>query len=709
MHKRILTLLLALALALTALPAWAVEDEVKEFTVASTTQLKGDFMGPYFGNNAADVDVRVMLHAYDLVRWDENQGVWIIDPTVVQLADTHLDAEGNKVYSLTLWNDLYYSDGSPITAWGYAFSMLLTMSNEIAELGGKPNSVHHILGADAYLNGEVPYVAGIGVTDDYTLNVVLDKDFLPYYYEVNLLKCEPFPIGEIAPECRVYSDGEDRNWNAPVTDQIGKTWYGMGAYLGNLDLTDETPRFTADMLRETLLDETNGYNTYPKVVSGPYTLESFDGLTAHFKLNPYFKGVLPKELIDGVEPNGYFVIMGRTLLDTPNDLLIHPSIERVAFTQADNALIISEMLSGEVQLANRLLYAPTVEEGMEFVREGELRYKDYPRIGFSFVNFSYELPTVSDPMVRQAIAWCMDRDHITQEYCGPTGYRVDGFYGIEQWEYLLATHKMDAAINFQDDPVHPVADDADWASLSMNLTEYRVDIDRANALLDEAGWTLNPVGEPFNPETDFVRAKEVDGELALLSMTMLYPEGNMVSELMGENFVENLNSCGIQLELVPMDMTSLLRQYYRQVPRTADMIYLANQFHLGLDPSFVAAGDLSVGHWSWNGVYTDDETLYELALDMRRTDPTDTFAYVEKWIRFQERYNEILPSLPVYSNVYYDFFTPSLSGYVITAHDDWAEALFEATWNTETPETTPEPTLEPTPGTELTPEPTGEG
>ena len=61
MHKRILTLLLALALALTALSAWAQEDEAKEFTVASTTQLNGDFMGPYFGNNAADVDVRVML------------------------------------------------------------------------------------------------------------------------------------------------------------------------------------------------------------------------------------------------------------------------------------------------------------------------------------------------------------------------------------------------------------------------------------------------------------------------------------------------------------------------------------------------------------------------------------------------------------------------------------------------------------------------
>ncbi len=63
---------------------------------------------------------------------------------------------------------------------------------------------------------------------------------------------------------------------------------------------------------------------------------------------------------------------------------------------------------------------------------------------------------------------------------------------------------------------------------------------------------------------------------------------------------------------------------------------------------------------------------------MIKTDPADVYGYVCKWITFQERYNEVLPAIPIYSNIYFDFFTPYLQNYNITAHVTWSQAILEA-------------------------------
>ena len=110
------------------------EDEIAfpdELIVGHPTITKGDFFTEMFGNDTADIDVRALIHGYNLVNWDQNQGVYVIDPTVVVDEQLTMDELGNKTYTLVLADDLYYSDGTQITAWDYAFSMLLTISHEM--------------------------------------------------------------------------------------------------------------------------------------------------------------------------------------------------------------------------------------------------------------------------------------------------------------------------------------------------------------------------------------------------------------------------------------------------------------------------------------------------------------------------------------------------------------------------------------------------
>ena len=231
-----------------------------------------------------------------------------------------------------------------------------------------------------------------------------------------------------------------------------------------------------------------------------------------------------------------------------------------------------------------------------------------------------------------------------------------------------------------------------WEMLNLdNLTNYnvydlendpdrteKVGIHRANLLLDEARWTLNRDGETYNPDVDDVRCKMVDGELVALDLTLMYPRGNHIVDTIEENFLDNLAEVGIKVTLVPEDMEELLKSYYREKERTTDMIYLATNFHVIVDPSITYSTDTTANHLIWNNTYSDDEDLWYRAVNMRKTDPKDVYDYVSKWISFQERYNEVLPTIPIYSNIYFDFYTSQLQNYYITAHVTWTQAILES-------------------------------
>ena len=93
--QRILSVLLAvmmmtafMPLAAAEEPADAAQQEEIEFPdeliVSHPTITKGDFFTEMFGNNTADIDVRALIHGYNLVNWDQNQGTYVFDPSVVR-------------------------------------------------------------------------------------------------------------------------------------------------------------------------------------------------------------------------------------------------------------------------------------------------------------------------------------------------------------------------------------------------------------------------------------------------------------------------------------------------------------------------------------------------------------------------------------------------------------------------------------------------
>lgn len=636
MKGRALALLLALAMILCQLPALAEEVEIPTYdhlVVGNTTAFSGHFSTQLWGNNTSDLDVKELLFGYNLIQWEQEQGLFTEDPSVVTGMVVYDDEEGNRTYTMVLSDDLYYSDGSKITAYDYAFAILLSVAPEVAKIGGNTNGYEFLLGMDAYKKGEASTLAGLSVSSDTMLSFTVAKEYRPFFYELGLLRCCALPISVIAPGCQVKDDGN-------------------GVYL---DKTAGT--FTPESLQKTLLDPETGYVTHPKVTSGPYKLISFDGEVAEFEINEYYKG---------------------------NAMGTLPTIQYLTYKTVSNETMMDQLLNGELGLINKAVNAESIMEGIMGVGTGDVMMGNYARIGYSFISYNCEKPAISRQAVRQAIAWCLDKDTLVSDYVGNFGLRVDGYYGIGQWMYQMLTGAIEPPLEEpeetatqQEKKEYEEAVKA-WEEMTMdNIPLYDLDTDVAVALLEADGWTLNRDGNAYDPAKDDVRCAMVDGQLIPLEFKLIYPEGNVIADSLQVNFVDYLAQVGIKVTMEGVPMQELLKQYYRQVERDCDMIYLATNFDVVFDPTpnYVPADGEDIGS---NYQAIDDPKLYELAKDMSMTEPGDVLTYCQKWLTFQEYWMEALPAIPVYSNAYFDFYTNTLQNYNISSSATWSQAIVDA-------------------------------
>ena len=623
--KRLIALLLALLLVCAAATAEEGTEEqapvLDRLIVGNPTPMRGEFFTSFWGNSTSDLDVRDLLHGYNLVFWDSEEGMFREDPSVVREIVVVENEEGDRSYTLILQDDLKYSDGTAINAWDYAFSYLFSISPEVAEIGGTPRRMEQFLGYDEYIAGTAEVLSGVHVMADNIIMITIRHEYLPFFYEMGLLSCNPYPISVIAPGVAVRDDGD-------------------GVYLANADETVQEPVYTAELLKQTILDPENGYLSHPSVVSGPYTLTSWDGETAEFAINPYYKGNRDGE---------------------------KPTIQTLYYTQSSNETQIEDLVSGKFDLLNKVTRQDNIMDGVSRVNDENIEFTTYPRVGLSYISFACEKDTVSSEAVRQAIAWCLDREQLVTDYTGNYGLLVDGYYGIGQWMYGLVMGTTAPPIELPEDEKDQEAmaeyneAKAAFEELTLdNLTSYTVDTETAAKLLDQDGWTINDDG-----------LREKDG--VVLDLKMAYPEGNNIAEYLDRNFLSNLEQVGIRLTVEELPMNELLSRWYQQEERDEDMIYLASNFDLIFDPSAYFSAD---GTWAYTSLA--DDILYAEAVAMRSTEPGDVLTYVQHWVAFQERFNQILPMIPIYSNIYFDFYTRYLQNYNIDQNATWGEAIVPA-------------------------------
>ncbi len=615
-----------LTVAEIALMGRPVSETPTHVTVGNNTKVSGAFFTEMWGNNTSDIDVRTLLHGYNTVAWS-SQLQFVVDPTVVADLSARR-VSGNAVYTITLQRDLLYCDGkTPITAKDYVFSLLLCASPQLAELGAASSRYEQIVGYDAYHSGKSAAFSGVRLVDDYTFSIAVKADYQPFFYDLAYIWCIPYPREVIAPYCDVQDTRK-------------------GASLCNVNPEDPTVPFTADILRASVLDPDTGYLSHPALTSGPYRLTAYnqEAGRVEFALNPYYKGNF-----EGVRP----------VIDT---LTLQP---------AATDTMVAQLQSSEVQLLNKCVDASVVDAGLSLTEQGVV-LKNYARLGYGFCAFACEKGPQQFTAVRQALAYCVDKTAFVADYLHNYGLPVYGYYGLGQWMLLASLGSLrptDAT----------AAELARWDALTLDsLNHYDVNLQTAEQLLVDDGWTLNEQGEPFVKGVDTVRYKLVNKTPMRLSFTFAQAEGNEGAALIVKQLQTALPQIGGELvpEIVPF--SDMLSDYYRESgERHFDMNFMASNFSSVFDPYYTFNTDEQTdGVFNTSGLH--DKKLMQLAWNMHKTATMDLLTYEENWLKFQTRFNELLPTLPLYSNVYFDFHTDWLQNYEPSAYSGWATAILYA-------------------------------
>ena len=614
----------------------------EELVVGNPTPMDGKFFTGMWGNATSDIDVRSLVHGYYLTMWGYDTGLFVHTPNVVSGMVIGEDPEGNRTYTMALCDDLFFSDGTKITAWDYAFAVLFQAAPEVAETGGLPMDLSYLDGYEEYISGEKQSFTGVHVISDQLIEFTVKHEYLPYFFELYRLCFCPFPIYEIAPGCKVYDDGQ-------------------GCYIGNEDPGVKQKIFTADLIRETVMDPEYGYLAHPTVGSGPYVLTGWDQetFTCTFEINPYFKG--------DWEGN-------------------KPTIPKLRYTLARNEDMVDLLREDQFQLLNKVTRQDSIINGIQLVGSGlGFSMQSYPRIGLTFIVFTPDRPCLQEMNVRKAINYCFEKAETVDEYTAGYGMPMDGLIGLGQWMYSLVMGTMDYPVELPENPTSQDQKEYDeqiaaWEELSLDgLKHYDLNVEEAVRLLEENGWTLNRDGGAFTPGTDAVRCKEIDGKLEMLDLLCAYPETNITAESMLNLLVPHLAEAGIRLRLLPLDMKTLLRSYNDKDIEAIDMFYLGDDFNVEFDPQlFFQPGDPEApfeDNLAW--VHAQ---MYEYARLMCETEPQDALGFVTKWITFQEKLSDYLPMIPVYTNVYFDFYTSDLSNYNILKYITWGDAIVPSSY-----------------------------
>ena len=139
-------------------------------------------------------------------------------------------------------------------------------------------------------------------------------------------------------------------------------------------------------------------------------------------------------------------------------------------------------------------------------------------------------------------------------------------------------------------------------------------------------------------------------------------------------------------EQTVMSFTELLNYMYRDATQgdqygvpTYGMYNLATNFTPVYDQSFAFSLDPTYVALGYNTNYIFDEELDQLSMDMvYGVDPSDREGYLDLWQQFILKWNELLPEIPLYSNVYYTIYPEWLNDFVESSLWEFNQAIVYA-------------------------------
>ena len=631
-------------------------------------EFSGDFLEGW-QNNISDVQVRRLLgiegnNGYRTVVQDET-GAWVNNKAVLEEDPKVTDNEdGSRTYTYKIKKGLKWSDGKEITADDYLYdSLIYSHPSFIPVTGSTRIGSNALKGYEDYHLGKSDTFEGLKKIDDYTFESTIDSSFLPYYEEVSLAALDPLPLHVVSENLILNEEGNKlvaKDGYEPSEEEKQKYKDSLQEQIDNLDKDfeensekpaddaseDEKSAYdeakkehddqvkeledrlngdvdpTQQLLEQAMLNITNEYRLAPSVVCGPYVFDEYKNNMVKLSLNPNYAGNFKGE---------------------------KATIPHIIAQYVNQNIAVDLVENGDIDVWEKETDGGKIDQIRSEADAGKIKYNTYERNGYGSINFLTDRGNTKYKEVRQAIAHLIDRNSFVQSYAGGYGVVTNGMYGTSQWMY-------------QDR----------GADLEGKLTNYQLNIDKANELLDKTpykfesdgktAWDKTKAEEAFNSDADNFDYYRYDENGKKLVVNQYGSDESPITTLISNQLPNNAKQAGMEYNVTAGSFATLLQYYYTQ---EEDPEYTA--FNMGQD--FGTPFDPWYQYNSKgndNKTHTNDPKADELTVKLRQTDPKDKEGYLDNWEDFELWYNDYLPEIPLYSNQYHTAYANRVQGFDVS-------------------------------------------
>ena len=639
--------------------------------LGSSTELSGDFRWPGFGGSSAgasDQDINRLTAGYSTMETNQG-GAYVWNETVVKSHNETENEDGTYTVTIELNEGLTFSDGSPITAANYVAGILAFSTQVSVGAGHSGKSGQSLVGYNdfyAYTGEEgtgSKVFTGVRMLDDYSFSLTVSSDFYPYYFAYTYAAVSPDPLGLVLGEgVEVKDDGE-------------------GCYL-----SDSFYEKNGDEYVKAAEIAANRYDVTKYPFSGPYVISNWDAATKEctMTINPEFKGNFE----------------GQT-----------PSIETIVYVKIIEETQLDQLKTGGVDVLSGITGGDSTKAALEIVDGVNFAEVHYQRAGYGKIQFECDFGPTMFPEVRQAITYLLNRTEFCQAFTGGYGVVVDGPYSpdFDMWRAVQDDIEL-VDYTFSPDNAKKVLEEGGWIYNSKGEPFVEgaggVDSVRYKKLTEEEANALDIYGNDAGNKTfksvantDNITYETVcvNGEYYMpLAINWFGSTPNPVTDLLSTTLANSsdLASVGMVIRATTGDFTTLLGNIYRDpsMGYAGSPIYGMYNLATGwnsaeYDYKFSWSSDPSWADYSSNKLKdpydaafpydrAGEKLTYEEAmaasdgklgmdyLSMAMVyNATNVDEYNQWWKAYIERWNQLMPDIPLYSNYYYDVYNANIENF----------------------------------------------
>lgn len=643
--KKFLALLLAVVMVLTMV-ACGEKKADGQVVIGTSTEASGDWAYSAFVRNPNATDNAVVKLTDDMTTIESNQhGDYVINKTVVKSYERIEEENGNVTFKFVINDGLKFNNGEAVTAENFVAWTMFLVSPAGKEMGVVSATYNMLPGGLAYRNGETNVLSAVRLYDEKTFSITIAKtgedgetSYLPFYYDLTYASMQAVNL--------TYWFGE--GWS--VKDD------GEGVYFVNADGKE----FTAETVGETV--KAGRFATGNRVTAGPYNLVSFDESS--------------REIVLEVNENYNGNFEGQK-----------PGIKKLVIVKTSDDTVMDMISTGQIQIYSQIADGAQVNALLDIIEAGTIDSSptQYDRAGYGYFGFACDLGPAQFTEFRQAVAYLLNRVEFAQTFCQGWGSVVHGPYCTA----FTMTSKTD---------------------IDKKVNHYDYNPEKAVELLKQAGFVYNADGSDYVDGSGEVRYAKVTEEQAkyyesfnkvLADGTILMPatlnwassQGNSVSALLTTMLASSdaTKAAGISIVKTEMDFPSQMSYMHRQetngavgdftVP-TYNMFNLATGYNGGVyDESYNWTTNPEFIEQGYNVQHLYDKELDKLSMDMvYGVEPGDEATYLSLWEKYIIRWNELLPMVPLYSNVYVSVYPNTIDNYAEDSFWGFERAILYANW-----------------------------